>query len=239
MPLLFNAILPYVPARRKRMVIAMGVNDLGLQVAGELRGHGDEVSFVENDATRARRAESAGYGVIEGPVDAPALEELPPGQVETVLALQEDDSLNYRIAARAKDLQVPNVVALVEEPARLADFRALGVQPFTSGMHQATMIAMMARNPDTYALLTSTSDQRDIAEVRLRNPFLVGKRLRDLQLPGDYLVLSIRRRNELLIPHGNTILEYDDRLSLLGDLARLDESRTLLEGGFVTADYRL
>ncbi len=221
------------------MVIAMGVNDLGLQVAAELRGHGDEVSFVEDDAARARRAENAGYGVIRSRVDAPALDDLPVGQVETVLALHEDDRLNYRIAARAKDLQVPNVVAVVEDPARLADFRALDVQPFTSGMHQATMIAMMARNPDTYALLTSTSDQRDIAEVRLRNPFLVGKRLRDLQLPGDYLVLSIRRRSELLIPHGNTVLEYNDRLSLLGDLARLDESRSLLEGHVAADEGRL
>lgn len=45
-------------------MIAMGVNDLGLQVAAELRGHGDEVSFVEDDVTRAKRAESTGYGVI-------------------------------------------------------------------------------------------------------------------------------------------------------------------------------
>lgn len=122
------------------MVIAMGVNDLGLQVAAELRGHGDEVSFVEDDATRARRAESAGYGVIEGPVDVPSLEQLPAGQVETVLALHEDDRLNYRIAARAKDLRVPNMVAPVKDPARLARFTALGVQPCISAMHGATMI---------------------------------------------------------------------------------------------------
>lgn len=239
MPLLFNAIMPYIPPRRRRMVVAVGVNDLGLKVAAELRGHGDEVSFLEDDEPMARRAQNAGFAVIEGRADASALEHVPAAQVETVLALQDDDALNYAIAARAKDLRVPNVVTLVQDPARLAEFSALGVQPFISAMHGATMIAMMARNPDTYALLTSTSDQRDIAEVRLRNPFLVGKRLRDLQLPGDYLVLSIRRGNELLIPHGNTILRYDDRLSLLGDLARLDESRTLLEGGFMTADYRL
>lgn len=71
-------------------------------------------------------------------MDVPLLEQLPAGQVETVLALHEDDRLNYRIAARAKDLRVPSVVALVQDPARLAEFTALGVQPFISAMHGAT-----------------------------------------------------------------------------------------------------
>jgi Trk K+ transport system NAD-binding subunit len=238
MPLLFNAIMPHIPRRRRGLVVAVGVNDLGLKVAAELRGHGDEVSFLEDDSALLQRAESAGFAVIRGRADASGLAYLPAGQVETLLALQEDDRANHAIAARAKDLQVPNVVALVENPARRAEFIALGVQPFVNALHRATMIAMMARNPDTYALLTSTTDQRDIAEVRLRNPFLLGKRLRDLQLPGDYLVLSIRRGSELLIPHGNTMLEFNDRLSLLGDLARLDEARSMLEGGFVSVEAR-
>jgi Kef-type K+ transport system membrane component KefB len=236
MPVLFNAIMPHIQQRRRRLVVAVGVNDLGLKVAAELRGHGDEVSFLENDGAGIQRAESAGFAVIQGPADGSGLAQLPAGQVETLLALQEDDRLNRAIAARAKEMQVPNVVALVEDPARLAEFVSLGVQPFVNALHRATMIAMMARNPDTYALLTSTTDQRDIAEVRVRNSFLVGRRLRDLQLPGDYLVLSIRRGSELLIPHGNTMLEFNDRLSLLGDLARLDEARSMLEGGFVSAE---
>jgi CPA2 family monovalent cation:H+ antiporter-2 len=236
MPVLFNAIMPHIQQRRRRLVVAVGVNDLGLKVAAELRGHGDEVSFLENDGAGIQRAESAGFAVIQGHADGSGLAQLPAGQVETLLALQEDDRLNRTIAARAKEMQVPNVVALVEDPARLAEFVSQGVQPFVSALHRATMIAMMARNPDTYALLTSTTDQRDIAEVRVRNPYLVGRRLRDLQLPGDYLVLSIRRGSELLIPHGNTMLEFDDRLSLLGDLARLDEARSMLEGGFASAE---
>lgn len=234
MPLLFNALAPVIQQRRRGLVVAVGVNDLGLNVAAELRSHGDEVTFLEEERARAQRAESAGFAVLRGRADASGLSQLPAGQVETLLALQEDDQANHAIAARAKDLQVPNVVALVENPARRAEFIALGVQPFVSALHRATMIAMMARNPNTYALLTSTNDQRDIVEVRLRNSHIAGRRLRELQLPGDYLVLSIRRGSELLIPHGNTRVEYNDRLSLLGDLTRLDEARGLLEGDFTS-----
>lgn len=147
-----------------------------------------------------------------------------------MLALHENDALNLAIARAAHSLQIANIVALVQDPAQLAAFQDLGVQPYVSAMHRATMLAMMARNPDTYTLLTSTNDQREISEVRLRNRVLEGMRLRDLRLPGDTLVLSIRRRSQLLIPHGNTALEFNDRLSLLGDISRLEEAKAWLEG---------
>lgn len=230
MPLVFNAILPLVVRQKQRLVVIAGVNELGLLVAAELRGHGDDVLFLENHPSQASRAQHAGFAVVEEPVSGWALDQLPITQVESILALQDDDNLNYTIAHRARALEVPNVVALVQDPVRLADFTALGVQPLVNALLPATMIAIMARNPDTYTLLTSTRDQRDISEVRLRNRSLVGQQLRRLQLPGDYLVLSIRRRGELIIPHGNTVLEYGDRLSLLGDPAQLTESRALLEG---------
>lgn len=230
MPVLFNALMPVVEQRRQRLVVAVGVNDLGLQVGAALRSHGEEVWFLEGNPTRTQRAHDAGFAVFDNPGNVLALDQLPITQVETLLALHDDDQVNYAIAQRARALEMPNVVALVQDPLRLADFTALGVQSFVSAMMPATMIAMMARNPDTYTLLTSTRDQRDISEVRLRNRSLVGTRLRRLQLPGDYLILSIRRRGEIIIPHGNTLLEYGDRLSLLGDPARLAESRALLEG---------
>jgi len=100
------------------------------------------------------------------------------------------------------------------------------------------MIAMMARNPNTYTLLTSTTDNRDIVEVQLQNRHLTGQPVRRLQLPGDYLVLAIRRDGELLIPHGNTMLEYGDRLTILGDQAGIQDLKNWLEGRSSRLDTR-
>jgi len=46
---------------------------------------------------------------------------------------------------------------------------------------------------------------------------LVGKTLRDLHLHDDILVALVRRRGEILIPRGGTVLEPGDRLTILGD----------------------
>ncbi len=49
--------------------------------------------------------------------------------------------------------------------------------------------------------------------VRAGSP-LVGKTLRDLQLPGGSLVVAVQRGRDTLIPHGNTRLQAGDVLTL-------------------------
>lgn len=53
---------------------------------------------------------------------------------------------------------------------------------------------------------------------------LIGRRLRDLKLPDGVLVALIRRNGKILVPRGSTILEDNDRLTVLGnpdDISRL------------------
>jgi len=51
--------------------------------------------------------------------------------------------------------------------------------------------------------------------LTVRNSTLAGQKIRDIILPGDSLILSIKRDNEILIPHGSTRLELDDQVSIL------------------------
>jgi len=41
-------------------------------------------------------------------------------------------------------------------------------------------------------------------------------------LPGDVLVLAVRRNGELIISHGDTELECGDHLTLAGSLKAID-----------------
>ncbi|MFN2144614.1 MAG: TrkA C-terminal domain-containing protein, partial [Anaerolineales bacterium] len=97
-------------------------------------------------------------------------------------------------------------------------------------LERATLISMMARNPDALALLTTASDDRDSQEVLVRNPEVVGKQLRELQLPGDLLILAVRRDEQLLIARGGTAFEIGDRVSILGDPEGIRIARELFGG---------
>ncbi len=48
-------------------------------------------------------------------------------------------------------------------------------------------------------------------------------------LPGNLLVLAISRNGDLIVPHGNTRLEMDDRLTLFGRQENLQEATAWLE----------
>jgi Trk K+ transport system NAD-binding subunit len=89
------------------------------------------------------------------------------------------------------------------------------------------LLATMARNPNIFHLLTSTEDNQDIRQLRLRNPGLVGRRIGKVVLPGDTLVLTIQRNGDVLIPHGSTRLELDDQVSILGSLDALEDVQAL------------
>ena len=87
----------------------------------------------------------------------------------------------------------------------------------------------MARSPDAFNLLASYQDKNDTIEINMFNTSLVQRPLRYLNLPGACLVLAIRRREELMVPRGNTELEFGDRLTLFGPKELLENIRPWLE----------
>jgi Trk K+ transport system NAD-binding subunit len=77
-------------------------------------------------------------------------------------------------------------------------------------------------------LIQHTSDDIDVTEVRVRNTRLAGSALRRIRLPGDALVLSLQRDGSVMVPHGDTRLELDDIVGLIGSPTSLDQARSLL-----------
>ncbi len=230
MPLLFGALSPYTPKKQGRIMLLVGVRDMGLKVAQELRAHREDVCFLENDPQKVMLVKQAGFDVLEFEAGPEGLQEVNFSDVLSVLVLGKEDAQNLAVCREAKSLGARNIVALVNDPAMLPEFEGLGIKPFISAIQRVTMITMMARNPDALALLTSSTDGRDIAEVYLQNTHVSGELVRDLELPGGFLLLAIRRDGQLLVPRGNTVLEYGDRLTVLGEGQELQAIKNWLEG---------
>lgn len=219
-PLLFNVILPLRKEPREHFIMISDANDIGLQVARELETHGERVRFLEGFQDPSLNSPSA------GPSRTSRLASVPPDAVRCLLILGGDDSRNLEVATGAIEQGIEHVIAWVNDPAWLTRFKSLGVQIFSPGMYRANLLAIMASNPDLFHLFVSSREDHQIREIYLANPRLTGIKLQDLRLGGDILILAIRRGNELLIPHGDTRLESNDRLTVLGSLdslARLEE----------------
>lgn len=56
----------------------------------------------------------------------------------------------------------------------------------------------------------------------------VGKRVSELGLPSDVLILAINRRGEIVVPRGQTLLAADDELTVLAKPDQIDLVRATL-----------
>uniref|UniRef100_UPI003561A33D TrkA C-terminal domain-containing protein n=1 Tax=Fodinibius sp. TaxID=1872440 RepID=UPI003561A33D len=47
---------------------------------------------------------------------------------------------------------------------------------------------------------------------------LIGKKIMDIELPGESLITILKRNGDIKIPHGNTVIEENDELSIIGEI---------------------
>lgn len=103
-----------------------------------------------------------------------------------------------------------------------------------AGQHLRTIahIAEMVDSGHFMDRWLSAKDERELREVMLRDERflnvvlnkedgsseLIGKKISGIDLPGESLVTIIRRDGEIIIPHGNTILQEGDELSIIGQI---------------------
>jgi len=218
-PLTFNSLHADGDEQPRRLTLIYGSNDLAFQVARDLQAHGEEICFVETKKEAAEQITEQGFE-LEYSIDnlTGCIDSMPPNQIDAFLALDVDDKKNLDAcrAARARGLE--HVITYVVEPLLLPEFKKLAVQTLTPSIHRGSALALMARNPAIFELMTSTTDDRDLREMILMNPDLHGRRLNEVRFPGDLLVLAIRRNDEVIVPHGTTRLAMGDHLTILGDL---------------------
>ncbi len=212
MPIIFNVIQPATAKEAGYLtrLIYGWENNLARNVAQQLKAHGDRVKIVVSGIDDEKSVLSGGYD----PLPLAQIKTFA-DEIDTAIILSGDDTKNLEISRKVQEAHILHVIALVNEPGNLDEFKHSGIQVFSPALYRSSMITLMARNPSIFNLLSSTSDDRDLMELTLRNSILAGQRIRDLILPGDSLILSIKRYNEILIPHGSTRLELNDQVSIL------------------------
>jgi Kef-type K+ transport system membrane component KefB/Trk K+ transport system NAD-binding subunit len=231
MPILFNLIMPAEQTKARRWMVVYGAEQLGLQVAKILRDHGEEIRLLEQDPALAGAARKAGFETIYAETIGECLEEATREQVEALIIVSSSDSLNLGICQAATCQGIDHIVAMVNDPSRLPEYRSLGVNPFAPALFRPSLLALMARSPDIFKLLTSPTDDQDVREICLQNPQIDGQHLSTLDLADNVLIMAVSREGDILIPHGKTRLKIGDRLTLLGNKEEVDKVSTWLESG--------
>ena len=224
-PMGFNTLMEESDEKKKRVKVIFGESELARQVSKELGAHGDDVVHINYPNASPIQVNNQRGGMSQL-----ITESISDVRVDAFLALSSSDNENLEACRAVRAQGVSHILAFVAEPIRVPDFRGLGVQTLTPSLHRSALLALMARNPAMFSLMTSTTDERDLREFIVFNTSLHGKRLMDLSFHPNTLVLAVRRNDELIIPHGTTKLATGDHLTILGEIDSLAKIGEWLEG---------
>jgi Kef-type K+ transport system membrane component KefB/Trk K+ transport system NAD-binding subunit len=230
-PMVFTRLAPQPESAKPRPLVVVGAGELGLHIAQQLRAHHEFVVVVDPDETHVARARQRGLEAIVAQAELPNSSAAPFFEnAQAVICALMDTEINYRVCQLARwTYGIDHVIAQVNEPNEFMRFEQLGVRPMHAAVDRAALFVLLARNPAMYSLLTRTDDDKEVCEVEVCNGALVGKTLRQLTLPGDVLVLALRRDGELMVPHGNTQISQGDHLTLVGLEEHVEVARQMLE----------
>jgi Trk K+ transport system NAD-binding subunit/Kef-type K+ transport system membrane component KefB len=214
-----------------RDAIVFGHEGQAMALARQLHENGWNVHLAAMEGTVFEDPAERGLEIhAVDEIDVETLERLDAGRAECIVALLDDDA-NYRICELAYEhYGTEHLIVRAQKPnghQRFHDLGAVVVDPSTA---MISLLDHLVRSPRSTSLLLGYDQGRDVTEIQVGNPNFHGMRIRELVLPEDSLVLSLRRGSHSLITHGDTRLKIGDWISVVGGRSSLDEIQVRFEG---------
>jgi trk system potassium uptake protein TrkA len=205
----------------KRIMLAGGGN-IGLGLAEALENKGYSVKIIERNR---ERAEAIADGVKKTVVlngdaaDADLLQEENIESTDIFCAITENDEVNILSAMVAKRLGAKRVMALVNRRVYLERLEHEDIDVVIAP-RVATVGSILAhiRRGDVVAVHSLRRGMAEAIEAVAHgdsdNSRVVGKNIRDLDLPPGTGIGAIVRDGEVVIPHKNEIIQSEDHVIL-------------------------
>lgn len=232
-PVLFARLLPAArPAARQGIIIYGTTQTAKLLARRVLKVGGDTVTFVSRNDHELAQLQAEGFQTVRGdPKDPTVLARAGAHTARAFVAVPQIEEMMLPVCRLAKShFLIPEVIAHISDPTSLAELHRAGIRVIQPTMASALALEGALHFPASLSLLMDQSDDVDVADAVLLNSRLAGRALRQTRLPGDVLIMGIRRQGETLVPHGNTVLRAGDVLMLVGNPQGLKEARALVTG---------
>jgi len=210
-----------------RVVIAGGGN-IGLYVAGalEARGARTKIKIIETSRERAIRVadQLRRTVVLHGnSLDQEILREADIQDADTMVALTNDDEVNILTCVMAKRLGCRSSMALLNNRSYPALTGTLGIDATVNP--RGVTISKILQHVRRGRIRGVHTIENGLAEViegeALETSPLVGKPLRDLDLPDGIRIGAVYRDERVLIPNGSLQINPKDRVIILATADRV------------------
>jgi trk system potassium uptake protein TrkA len=204
-----------------RRVVILGGGNIGMFVAEQLdRDHPEiNIKIVEFDRERAEfLARSLKRPtVIHGDAMSPEiLSEAGVHDAKTVIALTHEDETNILASLLAKRKGAERVITLLNKSGYNSLVSGLGVDVIVNPRSvTVSRILQHVRRGRIHAVHTVQDDFGELIEAEaMQTSGLIGKPLRELNLPTGTRIGAVIRKGQVITPRGTSIVEGGDRIVL-------------------------
>jgi trk system potassium uptake protein len=227
-----------VDSRSPIYVIVVGGGKVGFYLARELKQEGHEVLLVEKDRKTAEALEAQLGDVVVNAdgCEIRSMTEAGMGRANVVVAVTGDDEDNLVICQMAKrQFGVPRTIARVNDPKNEELFHELGIDQAVSSTRVIfNLIEQQIESGQVIPLAALKKGEIEVveADIAVGSP-VAGKRIGELDLPQNTLIISVIRDEHAMIPHADTRLRIGDSVIAMIKAEREKELREVfaVEGG--------
>src|SRR5579863_999305 len=211
-------------------IIIGGGGDIGYYLTKNLINHEHEVLLLEKGSSRYQTlSEELGPAVLRGDAcEARTMEEVGANRADVVIAVTGDDEDNLVICQVAKKrFNVNRTIARLNNPKHSEIFYKLGID-VTVSPTKSILSLIEAELPSSrfVQLMTLKSAGLEIVEVRVpADSPVVGKALRDVNLPRSSNITLLIRDKEYILPTAETQINSGDDIIALVSREGEDELR--------------
>ncbi len=188
-----------------------------------------DVTVIDHRDTDAMARLGSGFKgrVINGlGFDEKILQEAGIKEADAFIAASSSDNANIVGARIAKNIyKVPHVVARLFDPRRAEIYQRLGLKTVSTTTMGAERIYELVTHADMN--VTHNFGHGEVSLVAFEVPYhLAGRVVRDLSVPGEFIVVSITREQKAFLPSAGTEFREGDIIHLAvqsSSLARLQD----------------
>lgn len=198
-----------------KSVAIIGGGEVGMMLAQNLEKLKVKTKIIESKYERCQELSQvlSNTLIINGDgTDLKLLDEESINDCDVAISVTNNDERNLLCSLIAKQLGVKRVIARVSKVLNIPLFEKVGIDIAISPKNSAINEVRndLAEN-DVDILATVEQGQGEVLEISVK-PEFSGKKIMDLRLPVAAIIGVIQRRNNIIIPKGDTDIRYEDIL---------------------------
>lgn len=201
-------------------ILIIGGGKVGQILAQRFDQRGENVMVVDLFEENCKICADIGVQTMQGNgQDINVLKKAGIENAKYFIAATNKDNTNLLLCQIAKTsfgLTGEQIVAKVNDMENLQAFWDLGIRAMSSEMTTAMVIDNMIGTPHLFSMC-EVGGEGNILEVKVTNPSVVGRAIKDIKFPEKSLLVMVQRGNESIIAHGNLVLQFDDMITIIGE----------------------